>query len=351
MPANVFTTTQAVGNREDLIDKIFRTSPSDTPFVSRIDRVNAEAVWHEWQRDTLRPPNPNNSAPEGADATFAKQAPTERLGNRCQIFTDTFSISGTQNVVSRAGGPEMGRLKAKKALEIKKDIEAACISNPVQRIEDATGNRMLRGLNGWIATNNNMGAGGVAPDPANNVAPVDGTKRDFTEDLFKDAVLQAYQNGGDVRFAIMAPYLKQVGSGFEGNVVRNQDVNGVARVTLNTAYTFYGSDFGNIEMVPNRTMANGIDDNVYGIDPDYWAVATLRAFETEELAKTGDNTSFLMVAELTLQAGEERSSFAIRDLNATAPAGGSTFAANRTADANRTTADATTGTNGNNNRV
>lgn len=348
MPANVFTTTQAVGNREDLIDKIFRTSPSDTPFVSRIDRVNAEAVWHEWQRDTLRPPNPNNSAPEGADATFAKQAPTERLGNRCQIFTDTFSISGTQNVVSRAGGPEMGRLKAKKALEIKKDIEAACISNPVQRIEDATGNRMLRGLNGWIATNNSLGAGGVAPDPANNVAPVDGTKRDYTEDLLKDAILQAYQNGGDVRFCIMAPYLKQVGSGFEGNVVRNQDVNGVARVTLNTAYTFYGSDFGNIEMVPNRTMSNGIDDNVYGIDPDYWAVATLRAFETEELAKTGDNTSFLMVAELTLQAGEERSSFAIRDLNATAPAG-TTLSANaaRERDAARN-ADATTGTNGNN---
>ena len=52
-----------------------------------------------------------------------------------------------------------------------------------------------------------------------------------------------------------------------------------------------------------------------------------------------------MVAELTLQAGEERSSFAIRDLNATAPAGGSTLAASRNADANRTTADATNGNN------
>lgn len=321
MPANVFTTTQVVGNREDLIDKIFRTSPSDTPFVSRISRVDAEAIWHEWQRDTLRPPNPQNAAPEGADATFAKQAPTERLGNRCQIFTDTFSISGSQNAVRHAGGPEMARLKAKKALEIKKDVEAACIANKVQAIEDANGNRMLRGLAGWIATNNNLGAGGVAPDPLNNVPPVDGTKRDFDELSFKDAILQAYQNGGDVRFAIMAPYLKQVASGFEGNVVRQQDINGVARVTLNTAYTFYGSDFGNIEMVPNRTMANGIDDNVYGIDPDYWAVATLRGFETEELAKTGDNDSFLMVTELTLQAGEERSSFAVRDLNATAPVG------------------------------
>jgi hypothetical protein len=319
MPANVYTTTQVVGNREDLIDRIFRTSPTDTPFVSRIDRVNADAVWHEWQRDTLRAPNPNNAAPEGADATFAKQQPTERLGNRCQIFTDTFSISGTQNAVNHAGGPELNRLKAKKALEIKKDIEAACIANAVQQIEDASGNRKLRGLNGWMETNNNMGVGGVAPDPKNNVAPVAGAARDFDEASFKDAILQAYTNGGDVRFAIMAPYLKQVASTFDGNVVREQDINGVARVTLNTAYTFYGSDFGNIEMVPDRVMSNGIDNNVYGIDPDYWAVATLRGFETDQLAKTGDNVSYEMVTELTLEAREERSSFAVRDLNATAP--------------------------------
>jgi hypothetical protein len=319
MPANVYTTAQAVGNREDLIDKIFRTSPTDTPFVSRIARVDAEAVWHEWQRDVLRAPNPNNAAPEGADATFAKQAPTERLGNRCQIFTDTFSISGTQQAVRHAGGPELNRLKAKKALEIKKDIEAACIANATQSIEDVSGNRKLRGLNGWIATNNSLGAGGVPPDPANNVAPVAGTPRAFTEDALKDAILQAYTNGGDVSFAIMAPYLKQVASGFDGNVVREQDVGGERKPTLQTAYTFYGSDFGNIEMVPDRVMANGVDNNVYGIDPEYWAVATLRGFETDKLAKTGDNDSYEMITELTLEAREERSSFAIRDLIATAP--------------------------------
>jgi hypothetical protein len=319
MPSNVYTTSQVVGNREDLIDKIFRTSPTDTPFVSRIDRVKADAVWHEWQRDVLRAPNPNNAAPEGADATFSAQAPTQRLGNRCQIFTDTFSISGTQNAVNHAGGPEVSRLKAKKALEIKKDIEASAISNATQQVEDTTHNRKLRGLNGWIATNNNMGVGGVAPDPINNVAPVAGTARAFDEASFKDAILKAYNSGGDVRFAIMAPYLKQVCSGFDGNVVRQQQVNGEARVTLNTAFTFYGSDFGNIEMVPDRVMSNGIDHNVYGIDPDYWAIATLRGFETDELAKTGDNVSYEMVTELTLEAREERSSFAVRDLIATGP--------------------------------
>ena len=319
MPANTYTTTQVVGNREDLIDKIFRTSPTDTPFVSRIDRVDADAVFHEWQTDTLRAPNPNNAAPEGADATFAPQAPTVRVGNRCQIFTDTFSISGTQNAVRHAGGPEVSRLKAKKAVEIKKDIEAACIANAITQVEDATHNRKLRGLNGWIHTNVSSGVGGLPPDPANNLPPTPGTKRDFDEASLKDAILKAYTSGGDVRFALMAPYLKQVASTFDGNVVREQEVGGTSKVTLQTAYTFYGSDFGVIEMVPDRCMAGGIDDNVYGIDPDYWAVATLRGFETDELAKTGDNVSYEMVTELTLEARNEASSFAVRDLNATAP--------------------------------
>lgn len=314
MPANVYTTTQVVGNREDLINRIFRTSPTDTPFISRIDRVDAEAVWHEWQRDALRAPNPNNAAPEGADASFVLQTPTQRLGNRCQIFTDTFSISGTQNAVNHAGGPEVNRLKAKKAIEQKKDVEASCIVNPIQQIEAGAGvNRMLRGLNGWIATNNDMGVGGVAPDPINNVGPVAGTARAFAETSLKNAILQAYNNGGDVKFCIMAPHTKQEASAFTGNVIRYQDVDS-GKTTLNTAYTFYGSDFGNIEMVPDRVMANGLDNNVYGIDPDYWALATLRGFETDMLAKTGDNTSYEMVTELTLEAREERSSFAVRDL-------------------------------------
>jgi hypothetical protein len=314
MPANVYTSTQVVGNREQLIDKIFRTSPTDTPFVSRIDREDAEAVFVEWQTDTLRAPNPNNAAPEGADATFALQAPTVRIGNRCQIFTDTFSISGTQNAIRHAGGPEISRLKAKKAIEIKKDIEAAVISNPATQAEDATHNRKLRGLNGWIHTNNNSGVGGSPPVPSTNTPAVPGTKRDFSEALLKDVILKAYTSGGDVRFALMSPFLKQLASTFDGNVVREQEVGNTNKGTLQTAYTFYGSDFGVIEMVPDRCMA-GIDGNVYGIDPDYWSIATLRGFETDELAKTGDNVSYEMVTELTLVARNEASSFAIRDLN------------------------------------
>lgn len=315
MPANTFTTYDVVGNREDLIDKIFNVSPTDTPLTSSIAKTTATAVYHEWQRDKLRAPNPANANIEGADASYAPQLPTQRLGNRCQIIKDTFSISGTQNAVRHAGGSELKRLKAKKMVELKKDIEAAAIANTTAVVGSDTIARQMRGLSGWIASNNDMGTGGVAPDPVNNVAPVAGTARAFAEANFKNGILMAYTLGGNITMALMNPTHKQQASEFTGNVTRFNDVEmNPKKATLQTAYTFYGSDFGTIKMVPNRVMANGVDANVYGVDVDYWALATLRGFEDEELAKTGDARNFQIIYEGTLEAREERSSFAVRDL-------------------------------------
>lgn len=316
MPANTFQTYAVVGNREDLIDKIFNVSPTDTPVTSSMAKTTATNVFHEWQRDVLRAPNKANAAVEGADATYSAQVATQRLGNRCQIVQDTFSISGTQNTVKHAGGSELKRLKAKKMVELKKDIEAAAIANTTAVVGSASVARQMRGLAGWIATNNDMGAGGVAPDPINNVAPTNGTPRAFAETQLKNALLLAYTNGGNITMAVMNPAHKQQASAFTGNVTRFNEVDAAPKgKTLQTAYTFYGSDFGNVKMVPNRVMSNGVDGNVYCLDVDYWALATLRGFEDEELAKVGDARNFQIIWEGTLEAREERSSAAIRDLS------------------------------------
>ena len=47
MPTNTFNTYEAIGNREDLIDKIYKTSPTETPLLSSMERVKASAVNHE----------------------------------------------------------------------------------------------------------------------------------------------------------------------------------------------------------------------------------------------------------------------------------------------------------------
>lgn len=316
MPANTLTTYTVVGNREDLIDKVFMISPSDTPFTSAIAKVDADAVFHEWQTDSLRAPNGSNAAVEGADASFAAQTPTVRLGNRTQIVEDTFSVSGTQEAVKKAGPQEIARLSAKKSVELKKDIEAAAITNGTSITGSASVARTLRGLKGWIATNFQGGAGSAAPVPSTNTAPVAGTNRAWAEPLLKAALLGAFQSGGNVVQVHMRPADKQVSSGFAGNATRFQQVDGMGKgATLQTAYAVYAGDFGNVAMIPNRVMSAVADNAVYAVDPSMWALATLRGFDKEELAKTGDARNFQITWEGTLEARNESSSAQVRDLS------------------------------------
>lgn len=46
-PQNTYKTTDMRGIRENLADTIYDISPTDTPFVSGIDRVPASNTYHE----------------------------------------------------------------------------------------------------------------------------------------------------------------------------------------------------------------------------------------------------------------------------------------------------------------
>ncbi|WP_250439875.1 DUF5309 family protein [Caballeronia sp. AZ1_KS37] len=316
MPSNTLTTYTAVGNREDLIDKVFMISPSDTPFSSAIDKTSADASYHEWQTDSLRTPSLSNAAVEGADATYAAQTPTTRLGNRTQIFQDTFSVSGTQDQVKKAGPKEIARLAAKKSVELKKDVEAAALANGTAVVGSTSVGRTMRGVKGWCATNFFGGTGSAAPVYGTNTAPVAGTNRAFTEALLKSALLGAYQNGGNVSQLHVRPADKQLVSAFAGNATRMQSIDGSGKqAVLTTAYAVYASDFGNVSVIPNRILSAVGDNAAYAIDPDMWGLASLRGFTKTELAQTGDARNFQILAEFTLEARNEASSAQIRDLS------------------------------------
>jgi len=318
MPANTVTTYTTVGNREDLIDKVFMISPSDTPFTSAIAKTGCDGVYHEWQTDALRAPNAQNASVEGADAVFNAQTPTTRIGNRTQIIKDTFSVSNTQEAVKKAGPKEVARLSAKKSVELKKDVEAASLSNTTSVAGSTTVARTLRGVGGWCATNFVGGAGSSAPVPPTNTPPVAGTAVAFTEPMLKTALMDAYTAGGNVTQVHMRPSDKVLSSAFSGNATRMQEVEGNGKTAiLQTAYAVYASDFGNVAMIPNRVLAAQVtpDKSVYCIDTAMWALATLRGFEKTELAQTGDARNWQIVYEGTLEARNEASSAQIRDLN------------------------------------
>src|ERR1700755_904818 len=81
LPTNTFATYEAVGNREDLSDVIYRIDPTDTPFMTGIEREKATAVNHEWQTQALAAVDSANAQLEGDDAATTVVTPTVRLGN------------------------------------------------------------------------------------------------------------------------------------------------------------------------------------------------------------------------------------------------------------------------------
>ena len=70
-PANSFSSYDAIGNREDLINQIYMVEQERTPFTSRIAKITATATNHEWQTDDLAAAVDTNAVIEGDDATPA----------------------------------------------------------------------------------------------------------------------------------------------------------------------------------------------------------------------------------------------------------------------------------------
>jgi len=103
LATNAFTTYSAIGNREDLTDVIYRIDPTETPFMTGIEREKASAVTHEWQTQALAAATTTNAQLEGDDQTADAATATVRLGNVCQISKKTPAVTGTQQAVDHAG--------------------------------------------------------------------------------------------------------------------------------------------------------------------------------------------------------------------------------------------------------
>ncbi|SEF19448.1 DUF5309 domain-containing protein [Variovorax sp. NFACC27] len=291
-PTNTYTSTAAVGNREDLADVIYRISPTETPLLSLAERVSADNTLHEWQTQALAAPADNAQA-EGDDATADAAVPTVRLGNRTQIARKTARVSGTQQEVNTAGRKkELAYQVSLKALEMKRDMELGLTQNNVS----ATAPRRSRGMVGWMdAANVDAGAGYVAPNYVTNVAQTDGTQRAFTEAQLKNVAQKIYTSGGNPNTLMLGPAQKQTFSTFLGNSTRfdeGEDKKVVAATDI------YVTDFGALKAIPNRIQRTR---DAFVIENEKVAVAYLRPIQKTPLAKTGDSDAVMILAEYCLE--------------------------------------------------
>ncbi len=308
-----YSTFDAVGQREDLIDVIYNISPTETPFMSSIGKTKATAVYHEWQTDSLAAATANNAAVEGADASAATLAPTTRQGNYTQIIQKTIQVSGTLDAVNKAGRKsEKAYQLAKASAELKRDLETILLSNQGKTAGDSSNARKMGSVLSWIKTNTDKGTGGADPTTPGTSTRTDGTQRAFTEQLLKNVVAKVFQSGGNPRMLMVGATGKQKVSTFPGIALNRFQLNKVEQGAIIGAADIYQSDFGQISVVPNRFMRAR---DALVIDPEYASLAYLRPFVTNELAKTGDSEKTQILAEVTLQMNNEAAQGIVADLD------------------------------------
>ena len=297
----------AIGAREDLSDVIYDISPTDTPIMSSIGKSKATGVYHEWQTDSLAAATTSNALVEGASASEATISPTTRLGNYTQIVGKTVMVSGTLEAVDKAGRKsEKAYQLAKASAEIKRDIESIITANQGQAVgTTASTPRKMGSLLSYIKTNTNEGSGTTAggdPTTIGVSTRTDGTTRTFTETILKDVISKVFTSGGTPTTLFVSPALKQVVSGFTGLAAQRYQVPTNGQATILAGADLYQSDFGVLQIVPNRFMRTR---DALVLDPEYAALAYLRPFQTIELAKVGDADKTQILAELTLEVRNE----------------------------------------------
>ena len=318
---NTFTTATPVGNREALSDIISMITPRDTPIYSDISHPSVDRAFFEWEIDTLAAPAANTQL-EGDVFTFAAVSPVVRVAEYTQILRKDWSISGSQESSNNAGDAEKRkRVQLKRGIEIRKDVELSIVTN-VASVGGQT--RVSGGLPSWLTTNVSRGAaganGGYSSGTKLTVAETLGTQRAFTQTLL-DAVMQScYQAGANVKKAYVSPYAKGVFVTFMSNAnvatFRYMAENGDRNTIVSNA-DIYASPWGEIEVVPDRVMANAatVARRVFLVDPEMLGWAWFRPIaNVPDLAKIADSEQGVILGEGGLKVMNEAGIGVVADI-------------------------------------
>ena len=320
VPTNTRLTFSAVGIREDLSNIIYNISPTETPFLSGCGRETADNTFFEWQTDLLATAAANRSL-EGNDPESLAVAEPTRVGNYTQISVKAVQTSGTAEAVDFAGRRSSQAYQlAKRAKEMKRDMEKMLMDNVARNAGAAGTARVTAGLPAWIAANYHTLGGAPSPPGLGSASDGNGTNTasdatdvgTLTEAGMKTVIAECFDNGGTPDTILVDSGNKQVISALTQTVSELRTAaDKAAPASVVAAVDVYVSDFGTFKIIPDRFQRAR---DCWFIDFDFWAVAYLRPFRTETLAKTGDSIKQMLVAEYGLMSKNQKSSGFLADV-------------------------------------
>lgn len=313
---------------DDVHDVITNIAPTETPFHMRAKREDASSDLHEFLSDTLRAAVSSNQHIDGDDFSADDRNAPARLGNYCEIAREDVAVTRRANKVKKYGRKdELGYEIAKAGRELKRDCETSALANKAAVAGNDSTASVAAGLPAWMRTNTDRGGSGADPTLSSttygypNAAATDGTDRALSEATLQSVIRQAWEAGGNPDTIMVGPQVKTRMSnylfGSSARVATPYQDHGrdpKSAVTMVAAADIYITDFGRMEVVPNRFQR---EDDVFILDFEHLAIAYLDGFKTYEIAKSGDSEKRMLLADWTVVCRSEAAQGIVADIDET----------------------------------
>lgn len=313
---------------DDVHDIIINISPTETPFHTMCRKETATSDQHEFLSDSLAAAVSNNQHIDGDDFSGDAQAAPVRLSNYCEIGRKDIVVTRRADKVKKYGRKnELAYLLAKAGKELKRDCEKSALANKAAVQGNDSTASVTAGAPAWFRTNTDRGTSGADPTLSSvtygypNAAATDGTDRALSEATLQAQIRAAWEAGGEPSKVMVGPQVKQrisnylfTSSARVATPYQDHGANKKSGITAVGAADIYVTDFGVVEIIPNRFQR---EDDVFIFDPAHWAIAYLDGFKTYEIAKSGDSEKRMMVVDWGVVCRAENASAIVADVDET----------------------------------
>ena len=250
------------------------------------------------------------STPSGFDfADDVAVTPTVSRTNQTQILAETIKVSGSMDGADTYGRAKESAYQMSKSMaQVKRDLEYAFVGSA--QAGGAGTNVTARTMKGFQAQLHNGGTASLDADDF--VLYTGGAGTLPTEANFLSILSHLFTYGGDPKVIMVTPTNSQTVADFAKAAGRYRTITSDSsdrdQKTLINVVDLYVSPFGQQRVVINRFLKS---TNTLFFNPENWKRCTFRPWFRETLAKTGDNTSMMIVGEFSLRHKHYQASGAI----------------------------------------
>lgn len=234
-----------------------------------------------------------NAYAEGADASYPTITDPSRMTNYTQILQQSFLVSDTEEAVDKAAFNSRYQYEATKAMKmIKNDLEYSVmrgVQPSTMGTESYAG--VMQGIKTFLCI----------------TCTISGPS--LSESMFNDYLQNVWNVGTEVNEVYCPMTIKRRISSWTANATKYFDQSDKRLIN---AIDVYSSDAAKmVKLFPHRhvTVAGDVNNDIVGINSDFFKIAYLRKPTVRELAKTGDATKGNIVLEATLECRHPHAGF------------------------------------------